>query len=139
MNRPLAAAAATLIGVPFRLHGRDPATGLDCVGLVAEAIRRTGAVPAVPAGYRLRAMTVDAMLPFAEANGFEPLSLDEPEPGDVILAMVNPVQPHLLVCAEGGFIHAHSGLGRVTFMPGVLPWAVTGAWRVPNFMPSSGN
>ena len=139
MNRPLAAAAATLIGVPFRLHGRDPATGLDCVGLVAEAMRRADVVPTVPVGYRLRAMTVHAMLPFAEANGFEPLSLVQPGPGDVILAMVNPVQPHLLVCAEGGFIHAHSGLGRVTFMPGVLPWAVAGAWRVPNFIPSSGN
>ena len=139
MNRSLAAAAATLIGVPFRLHGRDPATGLDCVGLVAEAMRRTGSVPAVPAGYRLRAMTVHAMLPFAEANGFEPISLAELGPSDVILAMVNPVQPHLLVCTEGGFIHAHSGLGRVTFMPGGLPWAVAGAWRLSTIMPSSGN
>jgi cell wall-associated NlpC family hydrolase len=139
MNRQLAAAAATLIGVPFRLHGRDPATGLDCIGLVAEAMRRTGVVPAVPAGYRLRAMTVDAMLPFADANGFEPFSLAEPGPGDVILTMVNPVQPHLLVCTDGGFIHAHSGLGHVAFLPGKLPWAIAGAWRVPNFVPSSGN
>ncbi len=39
MNADLAAAALNLIGTPFRLHGRDPATGLDCVGLVAEAMR----------------------------------------------------------------------------------------------------
>ncbi|WP_298282586.1 peptidoglycan endopeptidase [Novosphingobium sp.] len=137
MNPLLAAAATTLIGVPFRLHGRDPATGLDCVGLVAEAMRRAGARPTVPAGYRLRAMTIEAMLPFAEANGFEAVTIARP--GDVVLAMVNPVQPHLLVCTHGGFVHAHSALGRVTFLPGGLPWAVSGAWQVPTITPSSGN
>ncbi|MFM9934753.1 MAG: peptidoglycan endopeptidase [Novosphingobium sp.] len=137
MNPSLAAAAATLVGTAFRLHGRDPETGLDCIGLVTEALHRCGAVPVAPAGYRRRAMTVDAMLPFAEANGFE--AVVRLEQGDVVLAMVNPVQPHLLVTAEGGFIHAHSGLGRVTFLPGDLPWPVAGAWRVPIIMPSLGN
>jgi hypothetical protein len=137
MNVPLAAAAATLIGVSFRLHGRDPATGLDCIGLVAEALRRAGAAPVVPVGYRLRAMTVDALLPFTEANDFEAQS--PPEQADVVLAMVNPVQPHLLVRADQGFIHAHSGLGRVTFLPGALPWPAAGGWRVPTILPSSGN
>ena len=28
----LAEAAAALVGSRFRLHGRDPATGLDCIG-----------------------------------------------------------------------------------------------------------
>ncbi len=137
MNPKLAAAAATLIGVPFRLHGRDPATGLDCVGLVAEALRRAGATPIVPAGYRLRAATVDGLLPFAEANGF--VAADAGSPADVLLTMVNPVQPHLLVRAPGGFVHAHAGLGRITFLPGALPWPVVGAWQVPFIMLSTGN
>lgn len=137
MNPKLAAAAATLIGVPFRLHGRDPATGLDCVGLVAEALRRAGATPIVPAGYRLRATTVDGLLPFAEANGF--LAAAKANHADVVLTMVNPVQPHLLVSTEGGFVHAHAGLGRITFLPGALPWPVAGAWQVPLIMPSTGN
>jgi hypothetical protein len=65
-----------------------------------------------------------------EANGFT--AADPPEPGDVVLAMVNPVQPHLLVRAERGFIHAHAGIGRVTFLPGALPWPAVAAWRVPD-------
>ena len=35
----IAAAARALVGVPFRLQGRDPALGLDCVGLVGAAMR----------------------------------------------------------------------------------------------------
>ena len=34
----LATAAEQLIGIPFRLHGRNPETGLDCVGVVAAAV-----------------------------------------------------------------------------------------------------
>jgi hypothetical protein len=130
VNAALAAAAATLIGIPFRLHGRDPATGLDCIGVVAEALRRIGAVPLVPQGYRMRAQNLPELLPFIRANGFCEVSADEQ--GDTVLAMVNPVQPHMVVCAERGFIHAHAGIGRVTFMPGALPWPVANAWRVPD-------
>jgi len=129
MNAALAAAAATLIGVRFRLHGRDPATGLDCVGLVAEAMRRAGAEPVVPEGYRLRTASVAGLLPIAAANGFTPV--DQAVDGDLVLGMVNPVQPHLLVRVPGGFIHAHAGLGRVTFLPGSAPWPLAGGWRVP--------
>lgn len=137
MNAALAEAAATLIGVRFRLHGRDPATGLDCVGTVAEAMRRAGLAPVVPEGYRLRAMTFGGLRPFVEANGF--IVVTPPESGDVVLAMVNPVQPHLMVCANGGFIHAHSGLGRVTFLPGPTAWPLVGGWRVPTTSPFSGS
>jgi hypothetical protein len=63
MNADLAAAALNLIGTPFRLHGRDPARGLDCVGLVAEAMRRAGFHPVPPGGYGLRALSVDALVP----------------------------------------------------------------------------
>jgi len=140
MNAELAAAAATLIGVPFRLHGRDPATGLDCVGLVAEALRLIGGAPLSPAGYRLRATAVSAFLPFANANGFVAVDTAtmSPDCGDVVLVMVNPVQPHLLVRAERGFIHAHAGIGHVTFMPGTLPWPVARAWRVPPILCATG-
>ena len=51
MSGALAEAALGLLGVPFRLHGRDPATGLDCVGLVAEALRRAGRRPDASPGH----------------------------------------------------------------------------------------
>lgn len=136
MNAALAEAAKSLIGVRFRLHGRDPATGLDCVGVVAEAMRRAGIEPVVPTGYRLRSASVTGLLPFAQANRFTPASPDE---ADVVLAMVNPVQPHLAVSTPDGFVHAHAGIGRVTFLPGALPWAVSSSWRVPAPLQSIGN
>lgn len=137
MSDALAAAATSLIGTRFRLHGRDPATGLDCVGLVAEAMRRAGAKPVVPAGYRLRTASMTALMPFAEANNFEPVN--SPDEADVVLVMVSPVQPHLVVTTPGGFVHAHAGIGRVTFLPGLLLWPMAGGWRVPIPPPSLGN
>ena len=131
MNADLAAAALNLIGTPFRLHGRDPATGLDCVGLVAEAMRRAGFHPVPPGGYGLRALSVDALVPHAGARGRVPV----PRDGDVVLARVSPVQAHLLIAAPDGFVHAHAGLRRVTFLPGPLPWPAPLAWRIPSERP----
>ncbi|GEN99691.1 hypothetical protein NSE01_15240 [Novosphingobium sediminis] len=136
MNTALAAAAASLIGTRFRLHGRDPGTGLDCVGVVAEAMRRAGSEPVVPAGYRLRTVSVHGLLPFAQANRFKAVA---PSDADVVLVMVSPIQPHLLVRTAGGFIHAHAGIGRVTFLPDPLPWPPTGGWRVPTPLNSTGD
>ena len=129
MNQALAAAAATLIGVRFRLHGRDPATGLDCVGTVAEAMRRSGLSPVAPQGYRLRAATIHGLRHFADLNQYREVTPEEN--GDVVLAMVSPVQPHLMLRVPGGFVHAHAGLGRVTFLPGTAPWPLAGGWIVP--------
>ncbi len=136
MNAAIADAALSLVGVRFRLHGRDPATGLDCVGVVAEAMRLAGIEPVVPAGYRLRGASVTGLLPFAHANRFMPAT---PADADVFLVMVNPVQPHLTIRAPGGFVHAHAGIGRVTYLPGDLPWPIAGTWRVPGPMHTIGN
>ena len=47
----ISAQALALVGAPFRLHGRSEETGLDCVGLVALAVARSGVrVGALP-GY----------------------------------------------------------------------------------------
>ncbi len=136
MNAALATAAMQLVGTRFRLHGRDPATGLDCVGVVAEAMRRAGIEPVTPAGYRLRNASVSGLLPFARANHFEPVGAAE---ADVLLVMVNPVQPHLVVRTSEGFVHAHAGIGRVTYLSGTLPWPATGGWRVPSPQQAIGN
>lgn len=131
MNTGLAAAALDLIGTPFRLHGRDPATGLDCVGLVAEAMRRAGFHPLPPGGYGLRAMSIGPLVPHARASGLVPV----PRDGDIVLARVSPVQAHLLIAAPGGFVHAHAGFRRVTFLPGPLPWPVPLEWRIQSERP----
>ena len=126
MNRALVMAAMGLIGVPFRLHGRNPATGLDCVGVVAVAMERAGYHPVSPQGYSLRALTVQPLLEFAAASGLNKVDVL----GDVWLAQVHSLQFHLLIAAPGGAVHAHAGLGRVTFMPDPMAWLIVMRWQL---------
>ncbi|WP_200910115.1 peptidoglycan endopeptidase [Sphingomonas sp. Leaf38] len=119
----IADAARAAVGTRFRVHGRGP-DGLDCVGLVAVALRAGGYAGAVPTGYSLR--------------GGDPGVLDrvlvrvvDAAPGDVLLMAAGPGQFHLGIRTPGGFVHADAGLRRVVERPGVPPWPVLGAWRMP--------
>jgi cell wall-associated NlpC family hydrolase len=126
----LATAAERLIGAPFRLHGRDPVRGLDCVGLVAIALTAIGRPAPVPAGYRLRRARIERILGAAAVVGLAQAE-GAIEPGDVLLVRPGPGQHHLVVAAQGGgFIHAHAGLGRVVMTPPPLTWPVARHWRL---------
>lgn len=126
----VARAAAALVGVPFRLHGRDPATGLDCIGLVALALDAAGARVSVPDGYRLRNRDVGPLLRLPEVAGLR-LARGASIPGDILLTAPGAWQHHLLIAAEqGGFIHAHAGLRRVVAAPVWPGGPVTGHWRL---------
>lgn len=131
INAPsLSTAARQFIGVPFRLHGRDPAVGLDCVGLVAAALAAMGRTPSVPNSYALRNSNIDSLLKFASSNGFG-ASSDTVRPDDLIMVLPGPAQFHLLVAEhESSFIHAHAGLRRVVRMPGPLGWPVYRHWSL---------
>ena len=122
-------AAARLIGNPFRLHGRDPATGLDCVGLVVVALTATGARPIAPTGYSLRNLSVDQWLHFAAQSGLEP----SPGPiraGDVLLITLSHCQHHLAIAADAAnVIHAHAGLRQVVHQPLESTWRISAKWR----------
>lgn len=121
-----AARAEALVGTPFRLGGRDPASGLDCLGLVACAV---GAAEA-PTGYRLRNTTIERHLAFAARAGFS-LASGAIRRGDLVLACPGPAQHHLLIAlGPNRFVHAHAGLRRVALHPGPLPWSVAARWRL---------
>lgn len=126
MNAGLAEAALGLVGTRFRLNGRTPEGGLDCVGLVAVAMCNAGYAPCPPQGYSLRSVSVAQWLCHAEASGLTAVT----QGGDVLLCMVNPVQPHLLIAVPDGFVHAHAGLGRVAFMPSPIIWPIARQWRL---------
>lgn len=126
----LARAAQALVGTRFRLHGRDPATGLDCVGLAAAALAAIGRVCVAPACYALRNSDIAQALAFAPGAG-----LHEAEgpvrTGDVLLVQSGPAQHHLVIAASGGrLIHAHAGLRRVVATPGPLAWPILHHWRL---------
>lgn len=122
----LTEAAMSLVGTPFRLHGRNVTTGLDCVGLVAEALRRAGHPASNPEGYSLRSIDTARWLRHAEMSHLVPVG----QAGDIVLCRTNPLQPHLLVSVVDGFVHAHASLGKVTHLQGSLPWPIMMQWRL---------
>ncbi len=123
----VAAAARGLVGVPFRLHGRDEA-GLDCVGLAALALARAGYVRRVPERYGLRSGDAALIARWMADAGLRPVT--EARFGDLWLVRPGALQLHLMIGVPGGFVHAHAGLRRVVEMPGDTEWPVIGVWRV---------
>ncbi|HUD93436.1 peptidoglycan endopeptidase [Sphingobium sp.] len=113
--------ARTLVGVPFRLHGRGR-DGLDCVGLAALALGRTGVTNA----YGLRSGDAVRAEIWLRAAGLRPV--EHGGAGDLALVRPGPLQLHLMIATGDGFVHAHAGLGRVVETPGPSPWPVLGWW-----------
>lgn len=127
----LALAARALVGTPFRLHGRDPGTGLDCVGVLEAASRACGLTARLPGRYALRSRRRPQTAAIAMRLGLEETGRPI-EPGDVIMLRPGPCQHHFgIATAPGCFIHAHAGLRRVVEGPIPCAWPRIGHWR-PN-------
>ena len=130
----LADAAIRLIGAPFRLYGRDPATGLDCVGLVHAALRLCGHTGIAMFPYALHNRSVAAGIAALDTAGLTRCADASPQPGAVLLTHPGPAQAHLMIMApSGAFIPAHAGLRRVVATPGPLTWPIAGHWHLPPF------
>jgi murein DD-endopeptidase / murein LD-carboxypeptidase len=117
------ARARALIGVPFRLHGRDPASGIDCVGLIGIALDRR---EAAPTGYAMRGGTAARWSAMMDAVAHH--RRVGPKSGDVLLFEAGPVQFHLGIWTGESLIHADARLRRVVETPGPPRWRVVGAW-----------
>jgi hypothetical protein len=127
----VARAARACLGVRFRPQGRDPAYGLDCVGLAAVAFRAAGHEARVPRGYPLRGGEAAAFARLIGASGLRPVPVEEAGEGDLLLLLAGPAQCHLAVRTDTGFVHADAGLRRVIETPGRPAWPILGAWRLP--------
>ncbi len=125
----LARAAESYVGAAFRLHGRDPVTGFDCVGLVLAAMAAIGRPVRLPLRYGLRNSDTQRFLRLATMAGFAETAAPF-EPGDVLVLKPGPGQLHLAVVVPGGVVHAHAGLRRVVHAPFPLCWPVAGQWRL---------
>ncbi|MBA4761843.1 peptidoglycan endopeptidase [Sphingomonas sp.] len=110
------------IGARFRLHGRDVAHGLDCVGLAGLAYGI-----AVPRGYALRGGSVAQVSEVAAAAGL--VRVDDARAGDLLLLNAGAGQLHLAIASERGVIHADAALRRVVERRGVPPWPELARWR----------
>lgn len=123
-----------MVGVTFRPQGCDPATGLDCVGLVWAAYAAAGRPLVRPAGYPLRGWSriqVEAGLLHA---GFVPVVGARRE-GDLVLVAYPAGQFHLGLTGLDRLVHAHAGLRRVVETP--LDDAMRGVacWRLEQCPP----
>ena len=105
-----------MIGARFRPQGSDPATGLDCVGLVWAAYAAAGRRLARPACYPMRGWDGARIAAALRAAGFAPVGEDG-RAGDVALIAYAAGQFHLGLMGEGAMVHAHAGLRRVVETP----------------------
>lgn len=129
-GQALADAASALAGTRFRLQGRDPATGLDCIGVLAAALGAIGREVRLPATYTLRTRDAATLEQIAAGCGLV-AAVPPVRAGDVLLARVSGCQSHVLVALGlSRFIHAHAGLRRVVVLDGPLPWMIAGWWRL---------
>lgn len=126
----LAEAARALVGVPYRRDGRDPATGLDCVGVIAAALAAIGRTPALPLRSTLRRREPPDLSAIATGAGLFRVT-GGITAGDVLLVRCGAVQWHALVAiTEARFVHAHAGLRRVVLGPADPAWATAAHWRL---------
>ena len=126
----LAAAALDLAGTRFRLHGRDPETGLDCVGVLAASLSAIGRAAPLPQAYALRCRDVAGLDALAGACGLVSAGPDRMA-GDVLLFRVAPCQLHLVIAlGPDRGVHAHAGLRRVIAGPFSPRWLLTRHWRL---------
>jgi murein DD-endopeptidase / murein LD-carboxypeptidase len=127
----LIAAARSCLGTRFRWQGRDPATGLDCVGLILWAAHQAGFRATVARDYRWRDrldLLVDSGLGQA---GLMPAH--NPEPGDVLVFSTDAARAHIGLFAGPTIIHAHAGVRRVVEHRLDAEWRarLAGAYRFP--------
>ena len=125
-----ACAAEGLIGTSFRLHGRDPASGLDCIGLVFASLVAIGRDPVAPRGYALRNLSIAQWLGCAEGSGLADATGTLVR-GDVLLMQPSRVQTHLMiVCDARQVVHAHALLRRIVRQPIPAEMQPRAHWRL---------
>lgn len=124
----IVAGARGCIGTRFRVQGRLPDVGLDCVGVVVAAVKAAGVQVADAVEYSLRgeqAGVLDRAL-----TGL--VRVETAAAGDVLVVEPSAACRHLaVVTGNGTVIHAHAGLRRVVEGPVNPDWRVIGAWRLP--------
>lgn len=133
MSRALALgqAAQNLLGTPFRLRGRDPRTGVDCIGMVSVALARAGHPPPPLPHYGMRNLDLARFARLLPQAGFA-ISEGTISAGDLVLLRPSAAQFHLAIVGPHGLlIHAHAGLGRVVASdPATLAWPMEARWHL---------
>lgn len=118
-----------MVGVAFRPQGHDPATGLDCVGLVWAAYAAAGRPLVRPVDYPLRGWPRARIETGLIAAGFAS-SGGAALAGDVALIAFDAGQFHLGLIGPASIVHAHAGLRRVVEAPLDTATCAAARWRL---------
>ena len=121
--------ARRLVGARFRPQGYDPATGLDCVGLVWAAYAAAGRRLVRPRDYPLRGWSEERIIAGLRRAGFVPAE-DARQSGDVALVALVAGQFHLALMGPDRCVHAHAGLRRVVESPLDAALLAAPRWRL---------
>lgn len=121
--------ARRLVGARFRPQGYDPATGLDCVGLVWAAYAAAGRRLVRPRDYPLRGWSEERIVAGLVRAGFVAVDGSRQD-GDVALMALAAGQFHLLLLGPDRCVHAHAGLRRVVETPLDAPLLAVPRWRL---------
>ena len=126
----LYAAALALVGTPFRAGGAHRATGVDCVGMVALALRAVGRETGPLPLYRLRQTSLDSFAPVLARVGLRE-ECKPIEPGDILALGPAAWQLHLAIAGDDdSIVHAHGGLLKVVHGPCPEDWVLHRIWRL---------
>ncbi len=82
--------------------------------------------------YGLRSSDPEVLNGEFDRSGFLRLVPAAAEAGDVLVVRPGPMQLHVVILTDIGFLHADASLRRVVEVPGQVPWPVLSAWRCPD-------
>lgn len=122
-------AARALLGVPFLHQGRDPAIGLDCVGVAIAAARACGVQVIDRVGYGRMPIGDEV---WSGPSGGLLGAIDEqpglrrvrgaPRAGDVLVLRFARLPQHVAICAGETMIHGWESVGRCVEHPLDATW-----------------
>ncbi|PCJ44599.1 MAG: hypothetical protein COA81_01465 [Alphaproteobacteria bacterium] len=105
-------AARACVGSPFRHQGRDPASGLDCVGLIVYVAKTLN-----PGAFDFKRYKKipgrEAISRYAGMAGFAAKSIAQMMAGDVVILRFGRYLEHAAILSDRGIIHACEKYGRV--------------------------
>jgi len=104
--------ARDCVGSPFRHQGRDPASGLDCVGLIVFVVRTLNPGAFDYKGYK-RIPGREAISRYAGMAGFLKKPMARMAAGDVVILRFGRYLEHAAILSDRGIIHACEKYGRV--------------------------
>ncbi|MCF6216072.1 MAG: hypothetical protein L3J58_07850 [Emcibacter sp.] len=104
--------ARSCVGTSFRHQGRDPANGLDCIGLIVYVAKAIGFTGFDHKDYK-KTPEKFAISRQAMAAGFVGCSRKDLTPGNILILKFGKYLEHAAIISDRGIIHACEKYGKV--------------------------